>query len=256
MKVCCLQFDVAWEDRSRNEATIARRVDDARPAAGSLVLLPEMCLSGFSMDVARTASDNDMFFVELAKRHAIYLTAGLVRRADVAGGSRGLNQSVTFSPAGEVVCAYTKLHPFSFAGEDEHFAPGSEVVAFACGGFTVAPFVCYDLRFPEAFRAAIDQGATLLTVIANWPAARHEHWRTLLRARAIENQCYVAAVNRIGSDPHATYSGGSTIIDPRGDILAEAGDGECVIDAEIDADYVTTCRAKFPALRDRRINRV
>jgi predicted amidohydrolase len=114
----------------------------------------------------------------------------------------------------------------------------------------VAPFVCYDLRFPEVFRSAVRKGAQVMAVIANWPAKRVEHWVTLLKARAIENQAYVIGVNRVGTDPKLTYPGRSLIVDPHGNVLADGGDKEAVIRAEIDAGVVDAWRRDFPALRD------
>jgi omega-amidase len=116
----------------------------------------------------------------------------------------------------------------------------------------VAPFICYDLRFPEAFRVATRRGAQVLAVIANWPAAREGHWMTLLRARAIENQTFVIGVNRCGTDPNHTYSGRSQIIDPRGEILADAGSTEGLIHGRLDLQLLTAYRNEFPALRDMR----
>jgi len=116
----------------------------------------------------------------------------------------------------------------------------------------VAPFVCYDLRFPEVFRIAAARGAQLLAVIANWPSAREAHWLTLLRARAIENQAYVAGVNRCGEDPRLRYTGRSVIIDPRGEVLADAGSDEAVITADIDLADLEEYRRSFPALADMR----
>src|SRR5204863_3694256 len=129
---------------------------------------------------------------------------------------------------------FAKLHPFSPAGEHEHFTPGQDIVLFDWHAVKVAPLVCYDLRFPEIFRRAMLRGAQMLIVIANWPASRSEHWKTLLRARAIENQAYIVGVNRIGEDPNASYTGSSQIIDPAGVVLADAHDQRCVITAEID----------------------
>jgi predicted amidohydrolase len=114
----------------------------------------------------------------------------------------------------------------------------------------VSPFICYDLRFPEAFRGAVRRGARAFVVIANWPAERHEHWDLLLRARAIENQAFVVGVNRCGSDPRHAYAGGSMIVDPQGGILARAGGEECVISADLDAASLMEYRERFPALGD------
>jgi predicted amidohydrolase len=118
--------------------------------------------------------------------------------------------------------------------------------------FAVAPFICYDLRFPELFRAALDHGADLMVVIANWPIARVDHWTTLLKARAIENQCYVLGVNRCGHDPSFIYPGKSAVFDPQGRCLAEAGAAAEIISATLDANLVRDWRRAFPALRDRR----
>jgi len=116
----------------------------------------------------------------------------------------------------------------------------------------VAPFICYDLRFPELFRMAVRQGAQLYVVIANWPASRVHHWVTLLQARAIENQAYVVGVNRCGSDPKVAYAGRSLVVSPRGVILADAGGGERVLSAELDLAALQAYRAEFPVLQDMR----
>jgi predicted amidohydrolase len=126
------------------------------------------------------------------------------------------------------------------------------VVTFQWGGFTVAPFICYDLRFPEVFRAAVRKGADLIVVVASWPDPRHHHWTTLLKARAIENQAAVIGVNRAGTDPMFRYAGGSLILGPQAEVLAEAGEAPGCIRAEILPDMVADWRGKFPALRDRR----
>ena len=118
--------------------------------------------------------------------------------------------------------------------------------------FAVSPFICYDLRFPEHFRVAARRGAQLITVIASWPVARIQHWVTLLQARAIENQAYVAGVNRCGTDPKLSYNGRSLIVSPRGDILADAGNGECVISAGLNLKELLAYRAELPFLADMR----
>jgi predicted amidohydrolase len=126
------------------------------------------------------------------------------------------------------------------------------VVTFPWGGFTVAPFVCYDLRFPEIFRVATARGADLFAVVANWPNRRHYHWSTLLRARAIENMAGLIGVNRAGTDPEFTYAGGSAILGPQAEVLAEASDAPGFLKAELTPEIVADWLASFPALRDRR----
>jgi predicted amidohydrolase len=146
---------------------------------------------------------------------------------------------------------YVKQQPFGAAESAVHEA-GSETVVFGLGEFTMAPLVCYDLRFPELFRAAARRGADLFVVIAAWPAIRIDHWRTLLRARAIENMAFVIGVNRTGREPSGECGGCSVIIDPRGEIIAEAGRDETILTAEIFHASVAAWRAEFPALRDAR----
>jgi len=119
-------------------------------------------------------------------------------------------------------------------------------------GFLLSPFICYDLRFPEIFRTAASAGAVVFTVIASWPEARKEHWRTLLRARAIENQAFVIGVNRAGTDPSFRYPGCSAVIDPWGNTVVELDDQEGIASADIRIEDAVEWREKFPALRDRR----
>jgi len=137
-------------------------------------------------------------------------------------------------------------------GESKNYEAGAEILTFKWHGFVVAPFVCYDLRFPELFREGARQAAQLFVVIANWPIKRIQHWVVLLQARAIENQAYVVGVNRTGSDPTYPYNGRSLIVNPHGDILVDAGSSECVISADVDLATVEAWRAEFPALQDMR----
>ncbi|HTD67532.1 MAG TPA: nitrilase-related carbon-nitrogen hydrolase, partial [Candidatus Limnocylindria bacterium] len=130
------------------------------------------------------------------------------------------------------------------------YEAGEAAQVFACDEISVAPFICYDLRFPEVARAVASQGPHLMTFIANWPNTRLHHWPRLLQARAIENQCYVAGVNRIGDDPRFKHSGRTMIIDPHGEILADAGSTETVIQAKIDPVWLAEYRKSFPALDD------
>ncbi len=155
-------------------------------------------------------------------------------------------------PRGREILRYCKLHPFSFGGEDKYFARGDETCSFACGSFRIAPFICYDLRFPEIFRHQTRLGAQVLVVVANWPTARDAHWQTLLRARAIENQAYVIGVNRVGDDPNLSYAGHSLILDPRGETVAIAGESPQLIQANLLLETLTEYRQSFPALRDLR----
>jgi len=202
-----------------------------------------------SAEVCDGADDTDAFFSTLAKDFGIYVIGGNVRQPDALGR----NEAAVYAPDGACVVRYHKIHPFSFADEHLHYRGGDEIKLFTAGAFTVAPFICYDLRFPEAFRLAVKQGAQVLVVIANWPAARVGHWLALLTARAIENQCYVIGCNRVGHDPNVAYPGRSQIIDPRGKILVDAGDTPGVASAHLDLDALVAYRKSFPALNDIRL---
>ncbi len=166
------------------------------------------------------------------------------------GASRPSNTFVLAGPAGEVH-RYRKRHPFSYSGEDQHFCAGDDLVTVTVDDLRCSLHVCYDLRFADDFwTVAPDTHCAL--VVANWPRSRREHWVTLLRARAIENQVFVVGANRVGEGGRVRYSGDSRIVGPFGESLAEAGDGEATLTADLDPALVTETRAKFPFLVDRR----
>ena len=251
MNIAAVQFDIAWENKAANFARVGALLAEAPPCPGSLIVLPEMFASGFSMNLAATrqtdAREDETFLAELAREHRAFVTGGVVSPAE---NGRGRNESVTFSPTGELLARYTKIHPFSLGGESEGHEEGLDVVTFELAGFVAAPFVCYDLRFPEIFRAAAKRGANLFLVIALWPMKRQQHWLTLLQARAIENQAFVIGVNRVGVEPQFAYAGRSVVVDPHGVIIADAGEQERILTAALDAESVQAWRRDFPALHD------
>ena len=253
MKLYCCQTEIVWENKVANYSRVQKLLAAAKPERDSLVLLPEMFSTGFSMNVPAIQegpkADTEKFLSHLAQDLGVFLIGGVVTTAP---DGRGYNQSVVVSPEGKQLTRYSKMQPFSLGGEGKNYMAGDQPVFFTWQNLKVSPFICYDLRFPEVFRSAVRKGAQLFAVIANWPMARIHHWVTLLQARAIENQAYVAGVNRCGTDPKFTYNGRSLIVDPHGTILLEAGDGECVISADIDPEVVTRWRADFPALQDMR----
>ena len=252
MELLCFQTDIAWEDRWENQRRIERLIADAQISAGSLLVFPELSLAGFSMNVEAIAESNDgpsfTFFADLARQTQSHVIAGIPGRNPESG--RGWNEAVCFSPEGLESDRYRKNRLFPLAEEGKHYEPGDDGILVDCGGWKVAPFICYDLRFPELFRTATQRGANLFTVIANWPALREDHWVTLLRARAIENQAYVAGVNRCGADPNLEYSGASLIVGPTGEVLARAESAPTVLRATLDRDAIDQWRTRFPALAD------
>ena len=252
MNVIACQLDIAWHDLAKNRERVAQMLQAQSVEPGSLIVLPEMFQSGFTMDVSAAVGEPEetqAFLSDLAARYASTVVAGVVALSD---NGKGLNQAVTFGPGGEEICRYTKLQPFTPAGESDHYLPGESVATFEYAGLVVSPFVCYDLRFPEWFRVAADRSVEVLVVIASWPATRAEHWSALLNARAIENQAFVVGVNRVGKDPNATYPGLSTVIDPTGRVLAVADDREQLLRASIERDVLAGYRQAFPFLEDKR----
>lgn len=249
MQIVICQLDSVWEDKSASFGRVRALLDAAPPARNALVVLPEMFATGFSMRVANITDtaerETERFLSDTAREYGVWVTGGLVT---TGADGRGRNESVTFDPQGREAARYSKIRPF--ISEQGYYTAGERTVLFSCEEFTVAPFICYDLRFPEIFRPAARRGAQLYTVIANWPVARINHWRTLLQARAIENQAYVVGVNRCGSDPKLNYNGNSLVVAPDGEILVDAGEEEGLATAEISLSFLQDYRKKLPFLED------
>lgn len=251
MKAFLVQLDSVWERKPENFARVQALLSGTRIPPDSLVILPEMFATGFSLELAATIdhgpSETEAFLRALAIQHRSTVVGGLVREGQLG---KGRNEAVVFGPAGDLLARYCKLHPFTLGGETNKHEKGENIVFFEWGGLVAAPFICYDLRFPESFRGATQRGAELLIVIALWPTRRVEHWVTLLKARAIENQAWVIGVNRCGSEPELNYPGRSLVVNPHGEIVADAGASEGIVSAEIDAQVLRQWRRDFPALKD------
>jgi len=209
--------------------------------------------TGFSSPTgqfANTAAASGVQFLQTIATSRKAWVAGSLPGASASGGfDRPHNLLHLYGPQGEH-SMYAKRHLFCMGNEAKSYSAGEQHLTLPISGMRVSFFICYDLRFPVSI-SRVGAESDLLVFLANWPSARQSHWRALLIARAIENQCYVAGVNRVGSGGGLTYSGGSIIIDPRGEILAEADDSECTISAVLDPVIVTDYRSEFPALQDR-----
>lgn len=253
MQVVALQLDSKWEDKPANHAKVRARLAEADIAPRSLLILPEMFDTGFSMNVQVTAQDVDrateQFLRDLAAEHQCAVLGGVV--GPMMNGQAS-NEAVAFGPDGAELVRYRKMQPFTPSGEDVHYGSGAAHAMFEWDGVKIAPFICYDLRFPEIFRPAARDGAELMVLIACWPEKRSEHWVRLLQSRAIENQAYVVGVNRCGTDPQFQFDGRSSAFDPHGDCLFEADAAEQILRCEVSAKVVGEWRAAFPALRDMR----
>ena len=252
MNVVALQPNIAWEDKPANFENARRLLGRAAPERNSLVVLPEMFATGFSMNadaIAETAGGpTEQFLTATAKEFGVWLLAGAAMRGK---DGRARNKALVFSPEGALVAFYAKMRPFTPGGESEHYTAGKHPAVFRWEESAVSPFVCYDLRFPELFRsAAAAHRPELYVVIASWPEKRIVHWVRLLQARAIENQAYVVGVNRVGSDPYYLYTGRSLIVDFNGNLLADAGETEGWCQAQLDLAALRKYREGLPFLAD------
>ena len=256
MKIAAIQHDIVWCDRDQNFARLAPRIAEAAEAGARLVVLSETFSTGFAVDSPEFAEPENgpssEFLRHLAVRHGIWIAGSCpeIPADSDPDDRRPANTLVMSDPAGESY-RYRKIHPFTYGGEDRHVRPGTELVTVTVDDLRVSLFVCYDLRFADEFWSlALD--TDLFVVPANWPESRRDHWISLLRARAIENQAYVVGCNRVGEGGGLTYSGDSLIIDPFGETLAEARDGECTLYADVTAERVADVRDRFRFLPDRR----
>jgi predicted amidohydrolase len=251
MIVAGVQHDIVWENPEENFARLAPRIEKAAADGARLVVLTEMFSTGFSMKTDRVAEPVDgpsaRFLVEQAQANDVWVCASLPEQSD---GAHPFNQLVLAAPDG-ATHRYAKIHPFTYGREHDHYSPGTRFLSVDVEGTRCSFFVCYDLRFADEFWARAQQ-TDCYVVPANWPAPRREHWMTLLRARAIENQAYVVGVNRVGEGGRLRYCGDSTIIDPFGEVVADGGDGETIITADVDPERVRSVRAEYPFLQDRR----
>lgn len=253
MKVALLQHDVAFEDARATCEHLGPLLKEAAGRGAEMVVLTEMFATGFSMASDKVAEQppagiGESFLKEMAARTGAAVCGSLpVRQTGPVGAS---NRFICAFPDGHEV-SYDKIHPFSLAGEDAHYDAGNRVVTFGWRGVTFTPFVCYDLRFGETFWAVADKTDCFI-VVSNWPAARQGHFRALVLARAIENQAYVLATNRVGTGGGLEYGGGSIAVGPFGEVLAEAGSTEEILLTEVSASKVQEVRARYPFLADRR----
>ena len=255
LRVSLVQGVTRWHDPAANRDYYGGLIESLRGIT-DLVVLPETFTSGFSNDAIANAEDMRGETVGWLRDQARMLDAAVTGSVQLRVGDAVHNRLLFATPDGEVR-HYDKRHLFTFAGEHQRYAAGSDRLVVEWRGWRICPLVCYDLRFPVFSRNRIDPERgdapdfDLLLYVANWPDARAYAWRTLLRARAIENVCYVAGVNRVGDDGNGLrYAGGSAVIDFLGAPIGECGDNEQVVTAALRAGELATFRSRFPALRD------
>ena len=247
LNVAVVQTALVWHDRQANLEHFDLLLDSL--AGADLVVLPEMFTTGFTMESAALAEPEDgptaTWMLQQARRLDAVVTGSIIVQA--ADGSHR-NRLLWARPDGEML-HYDKRHLFRMAGEHEHFSPGERQVQFELKGWRIRPLICYDLRFPVWSRDA--QHTDLLLYTANWPGARRQHWNRLLPARAIENLCYVAAVNRVGIDGKGfAYTGDTQVLDFQGESLFNAGEADGVFEVTLNAAELAAYRTRFPAYLD------
>jgi omega-amidase len=253
VKIALAQMDVKYAEPEANLVTARQMVAQAARNGADLVVLPELWGSGYDLAHAATYATSlqaGLFgeMATLAREHGLHVAGSLLE----ARGGRIYNTCALFGPGG-LVGHYRKLHLIGLMEEDRYLAPGDELTL--CEGLpwgATGLAVCYDLRFPEVFRAYALAGARLMVIVAQWPAPRIEHWRLLLRARAIENQCVVAACNRVGADPNFEFAGASAVVGPGGEVLVEGDEHQAPLMAEVDLAQIDEVRRFIPIFRDRR----
>jgi len=248
MKLTLIQTDIIWENKFGNLERMGEMISSI-PDGTDLVILPEMFNTGFSMNPADLAESPHSVTFDWMQDIAAKYNTGICGSYIVSENNNFYNRWIFVSPDGEV-WKYDKRHLFSIGGEEALFTRGEKRVVFSFRGTRICPNVCYDLRFPVWSRNRNDYD--LLVNSSNWPESRRDVWITLLKARAIENQCFVAGINRIGIDGTGIkYCGDSIILGPKGEIIAESKQNEeSIISGDISLDELTDFRNKFPVLDD------
>jgi len=253
MRVTSIQMEM--KDRSKEESIeyALSMVDCAPPS--DLILLPEIWTCGFfSFERYRSDSETldgptvDAFQKKAIERECYILMGSIVER----DGENLFNTSLLLNPQGQIIARYRKIHLFSYQSEEKRIlTPGKEIIVKSTPWGLAGLSICYDLRFPELYRSMVDKGTKFFLVPSAWPYMRLEAWILLNRARALENLAYLFSCNCAGSNAGKQYAGHSVLIDPFGKVIAEGGEGECVVSAEVDPDFVDSVREDFNALGDR-----
>ena len=253
LRITLVQRETVWHDPEANRAGIAADLA-AHATPTDLIVLPETFTTGFSNEAVATAEAPDgptrAWMHALARQHGAAVVGSLpVREAD------GVRNRLIFARPDGTDDRYDKRHLFRMAREHERYVAGRDALTVAWRGWRIRPLVCYDLRFPGFARNRAHPDGTLaydlLLFVANWPAPRHEAWRTLLRARAIENLAFVAGVNRTGTDGNGhPYDGGSVLADPLGEVVHECGPSAAIVTVTAARARLEAHRARFPAHLD------
>jgi omega-amidase len=263
LPITLVQTDIAWEDKQANFSTLERKILSIAEKT-TIVILPEMFSTGFSMRPEALAETMDGETVRWMKRIAaekkIILTGSIIVEdhesekekgdGDGSGKPGYFNRLIWMLPNGNYGY-YDKRHRFAYAGEDEHYSAGDKRLVASVSGWKFNLLICYDLRFPVWARQSQPSEYDVLVYVANWPEKRIQAWKTLLQARAIENQCYVIGVNRVGNDGNDIhYSGDSMVVDPLGEVLYTRNEMEDIATVTLSRSHLQNVRERFPFWKD------
>lgn len=247
------QMDILWEDVKYNQKKAEDFFREAKEKDVDLLIFPEMSLTGFSMNIKKTTAnwrEQTDFFLEMSRKYESSVIFGYPAPGKMGEG-KPCHNHLALAQRGVVIMDYIKIHPFSYGQEGDFFQGGEQVVCTAWEDTVLGGFVCYDLRFPEIFQMSSAR-SELIAVIANWPESRVDQWDCLLRARAIENQCYVAGVNRVGEGGGLFYDGHSALYAPDGRQITKKSRREELLIGDCDWEEVRSLRETFPVKKDRK----
>lgn len=253
MKIALVSLDQIWENKTENLTNCDNYVVDAVKEDVDVIIFPEMTLTGFSMNIKEIGEKEDSSFTitgfkNLAKKYNIAIVFGVV----LSVNEKAENRLYFIDESGEVKLNYTKIHPFSFAGEDKYYNGGNSLEIVEYKEHNIGMTICYDLRFPELY-SSLSKNSDIIINIANWPAKRVDHWNTLLKARAIENQIFIIGVNRTGKDGNGLeYVECSNIFDPNGDNVEFKANDKMKI-YNIDRNWIKEFKSKFNTTNDRKV---
>ena len=247
MNITLVQSALYWENIEKNLSSFEEKLNNIGQT--DLIILPEMFSTGFSMNASAVAESMDGTALNWMRKTAAKKNCAITGSLIIRAGEKFFNRLIFMRPDGSFE-QYDKKHLFTMAKEEETYTAGTEKIIIDYLGWKICPLICYDLRFPIWNRNLEDYD--LAIYVANWPDRRSYHWRSLLTARAIENQCYVAAVNRVGTDgKDLYYSGHSSLIDPDGEINYQKADAEEIQQFDLNKEYLIEIRTKLPFLKDR-----
>lgn len=254
MKIACVQMDIAFGEPETNFQHVENYLEEAVENGAELIVLPEMWNTGYALTQLDELADSNGrtadFLKQFAKEHSVHIVGGSVSTKKEDGF---YNTMYVVDRTGALVSEYDKAHRFGLMDEHIHLEEGQSLGTFELDEETYGGVICYDIRFPEWLRAQALNGAKAIFVPAEWPAARIDHWRILLQARAIENQCFIIAANRIGSDPKNEFGGHSMVIAPWGEVRMDMGQEEGIGYIDIDLLEVDEVRGRIPVFDDRRV---